>query len=321
MNVILLEEKLKKWVTLKTMLFALTFGVSPAGAYVVPQDDSNSNEWKSTSMPLSELANRRLPYTIVKVSQKSGNVGVRFKDHNGNSLPIYFQKSREHVIFTVVKKQEPEPVAPKPVAPKPTPPVTQCNTYTFDARSSYDKDKQELEYFWEFGDGHTSKEPLITHAYEEAGDYNVKLTVIDNSGLQCDTSTTMQQVRVNTAPQAMFSSLALACVNEEVTFDAGKTQDNTLETISYSWNFGDGSQGTGQKVKKTYSKGGRYTVMLKVDDKENTKCSVDVTKSTILINTPPIAKLGNDIFKCLTKQDEPFEIPFEGTRCFKPRDI
>ena len=55
---------------------------------------------------------------------------------------------------------------------------------TFDASASFDPDGEIKEYIWEFGDGETAKGKIVEHKYEKEGVYEVKLTVIDNDGLE-----------------------------------------------------------------------------------------------------------------------------------------
>ncbi len=55
---------------------------------------------------------------------------------------------------------------------------------TFDASSSSDPDGQIVSYEWDFGDGKTTEGMQVNHAYQEAGNYTVILTVTDNDGLK-----------------------------------------------------------------------------------------------------------------------------------------
>jgi len=51
---------------------------------------------------------------------------------------------------------------------------------TFDGSASSDSDGEVAQYTWDFGDGSTGSEISPTHAYTEAGQYTVTLTVEDN---------------------------------------------------------------------------------------------------------------------------------------------
>lgn len=53
---------------------------------------------------------------------------------------------------------------------------------TFDASSSTDPDGEIVSYSWKFGDGNVGEGKVVTHAYTQAGEYNVRLTVMDNDG-------------------------------------------------------------------------------------------------------------------------------------------
>jgi len=66
-------------------------------------------------------------------------------------------------------------------------------TITFDATASVDPDGKIVTYVWDFGDETTSKEevPTITHSYTVAGEYTVKLKVVDDHGIGSSNTTTL----------------------------------------------------------------------------------------------------------------------------------
>lgn len=53
---------------------------------------------------------------------------------------------------------------------------------SFDGSSSFDSDGTPSTYSWDFGDGKTGTGPQVSHTYSSPGDYNVKLTIVDNDG-------------------------------------------------------------------------------------------------------------------------------------------
>jgi PKD repeat protein len=53
---------------------------------------------------------------------------------------------------------------------------------TFDASQSFDPDGQITQYLWDFGDNNSSNQKIATHAYAQAGNYLIKLTVTDDRG-------------------------------------------------------------------------------------------------------------------------------------------
>lgn len=159
--------------------------------------------------------------------------------------------------------------AVRPAAPAKT---GRCNCFTFDATKSYDVDGQKLTVEWNFGDGTTSDKAVDTHCYEKAGDYNVTLTVKDNSGQVCDTGVSSTKVSSNFPPTAVAGENKQACLGETVAFDASASTASGPAT--YTWDFGDGEAGEGMKVTHNYQKPGQYRVRMTVDDGKNTECSV-----------------------------------------------
>ena len=55
---------------------------------------------------------------------------------------------------------------------------------SFDADGSDDADGSIESYAWDFGDGETGTGKTATHVYDEAGSYDVTLTVTDDDGLE-----------------------------------------------------------------------------------------------------------------------------------------
>ncbi|MGB5928346.1 MAG: glycosyl hydrolase [Cyclobacteriaceae bacterium] len=71
----------------------------------------------------------------------------------------------------------------------------------------------------------------------------------------------------NAAPVAAFSaSNPSGQVPHAVTFDASASSDPDSDPLSYSWDFGDGANGSGQTVSHTYNTAGSYTAVLTVSD-------------------------------------------------------
>ena len=58
-----------------------------------------------------------------------------------------------------------------------------CGTVTFDASASFNPYGSIINYTWDFGDGNitTVTSPIITHTYTKSGNFNVTLTVTDDS--------------------------------------------------------------------------------------------------------------------------------------------
>lgn len=129
-------------------------------------------------------------------------------------------------------------------------------------------DANITQHFWEWGDGNsTPSGTLVSYNYQNPGMYTLRLTLTDADGL---TSTTTQQVTVNTPPDSppdpQFSmSPAGGVFPIDITFDASASTDDG-NIIRYDWDFGDGNTGSGQIVTHNYTAAGPYTVELTVED-------------------------------------------------------
>jgi hypothetical protein len=59
----------------------------------------------------------------------------------------------------------------------------------FDGSGSVDAEDENLDYFWDFGDGTTGEGASLTHVFTESGTYNIMLTVIDDhNNTSCDST-------------------------------------------------------------------------------------------------------------------------------------
>jgi PKD repeat protein len=246
---------------------------------------------------------------VTKKTQKYANAGIRVKDEQGNLLPIYFRKSRPLAIAKPVAVAQPR---------EDLFPPRKCNDkFIFDATKSYDPGNKKLTYYWDFGDGTTSSEPVVTHVYDKVGEYTVKLLVRNDSGLECDNSQTSQVIKVNSAPRVFVTRPQKICPGQQVTFDASASKDNTPDALTYHWDFGDGTTAEGTRVTKVYKDSGSYRINLTVDDNQGTPCS-SVTKGMIIdVSAPPLADAGKDVEACLANNQE-YKVTFYAGR---PKNI
>ena len=93
----------------------------------------------------------------------------------------------------------------------------------------------------------------------------------------------------NTAPTAAFTS---DCTVATCTFDAHASTDPDGFIPSYSWDFGDGTTGSGVAPVHTYSASGTVTVTLTVTDDQGAT-STRTGAVSPLSNVPPTAAVGS----------------------------
>ena len=111
---------------------------------------------------------------------------------------------------------------------------------SFDASASYDPDGTIIEYIWDFKDGATGYGQKVNHTFNSTGNYNVILTVMDNSG---ETSSTSETITVtgNVTPPTNFDNLnylegAIIVANDNQYL--GKISQNQYDLDSISNRFG-----------------------------------------------------------------------------------
>jgi PKD repeat protein len=151
-----------------------------------------------------------------------------------------------------------------------------------------------------WGDGTTSTGttnilggPIATtHLYTVDGQYTIQATVRDkDNGTASDTKVVTIRPR-NFRPIAVPGGPYAG--DGGVTFDgSGSTDPDNDLPLTYSWNFGDGTSGTGVSPTKTYAANGTYTATLVVTDARNL-ASTPVTTPVTIANLAPVVNAGAD---------------------------
>lgn len=174
--------------------------------------------------------------------------------------------------------------SPAPVGDKPL-------TVSFDAGGSSDPENSTLTYSWDFGDGATAAgSELTTHQYTAAGTYTAKVTVTDSQG--ASDSATSQPIMVNAGDGDDGRATAIITVNKTsgpapiaVIFSGAAStpsvQNGTIK--QYSWNFADGSTGSGEEVRHIFTVPGEYKVQLKITDSNGQQAE---TTKTLIVSAP-----------------------------------
>ena len=104
-------------------------------------------------------------------------------------------------------------------------------TIQFSGETSEDLEGEELKYSWEFGDGlGTSSEINPIFTFDEMGDFDVKLTVVDPEGLK---SETLYQIVAGNAPPFI-----------SVLFDSENTYYNSRRSLGYEIKVQDTEDGS-----------------------------------------------------------------------------
>jgi parallel beta-helix repeat protein len=67
--------------------------------------------------------------------------------------------------------------------------------YVFDASLSYDRDGDVVSFEWDFGDGIIDSGMVVSHAYNDSGEYDVTLTITDDEGCKGNHTKTIDAVQ------------------------------------------------------------------------------------------------------------------------------
>lgn len=180
--------------------------------------------------------------------------------------------------------------------------VSMCNlrpadeySVCFDGTGSYDPDRDCLTYMWDFGDGSTSTDAKVTHVYAKGGTYKAVLTVNDGTGTACATATDSITITLGKKLVSNAGKPLCLCLGEDANFDGSGSYVGEGGTPAYTWDFGDGTTGTGMKASHKYTTGGKHVVSLTVSNSGlNDACAQPAISSTcVVLNSPPVAVLAS----------------------------
>ena len=147
-------------------------------------------------------------------------------------------------------------------------------------------------YTWDFGDGSgLAYGSNVTHTYENAGVYYVKMTATGEGGEDFEYKT----IKVYSNPTANFEVMPKLAMLDEVSLEArieyyNLSVCNDTAGCSYLWDFGDGSTAISRDVTHSYSELGKYDVKLTVTSANG--CS----DSLLLIEEIEIIGAGQIVF-------------------------
>ncbi|HEC81691.1 MAG TPA: PKD domain-containing protein, partial [Thermoplasmatales archaeon] len=184
----------------------------------------------------------------------------------------------------------------------------------FDGSKSRDIDGYIKSYIWSFGDGKKGSGKIVTHTYNSAGRYTVKLTVTDNKGKRDTETKTITVEDDKPSPPSFSVSLSVSKtkvdVGEKIVFTATIQNGNggvtTLASHQYKYyyrfDFGDSKHVVGYsdgdesvRAVHSYSSPGKYTAKVTVIDRATESSKTDETVVNVKGNAgnqPPVADAG-----------------------------
>jgi len=203
-------------------------------------------------------------------------------------------------------------------------------TVSFDAGTSYDPDGTIVSYSWDFGDGETDTGVTTSHTFTTttAQTYTVTLTVTDDNGATASGSQSIEVLVTapsdNNPPTARFT-VSPSYGNSPLTvqFDASLSRDADGSIELYSWDFGDGTTGSGKVLTHMFTAvaTANITVTLTVTDDDgatgSTTAVITVIVPEIVATDGPTASFTASTPVLLHHSDNPssspslFEVTFD----------
>jgi hypothetical protein len=137
-------------------------------------------------------------------------------------------------------------------------------TLNFDAHGS-SAPGGVAEYVWQFNDAFGAQTveqttPTISHTFPSAGAYSIGLTIMAKDGTSTGNGGIVTTGQSGVTPGFTFGPKH-QLAGKPVSFSALGTV-SAQPVITYLWEFGDGTTGSGQSPTHVYRRPGRYTVTL-----------------------------------------------------------
>jgi outer membrane protein OmpA-like peptidoglycan-associated protein len=116
-----------------------------------------------------------------------------------------------------------------------------------------------ISYMWDFGDGTTATGMNVSHTYSKPGTYTATFSATNCGGT--DTKPITPPLSISDPCSTNKPTAAVTGSSSLKTGDSGSYSVSGAGTgVSYTWNFGDGSTGSGARVNHSFSRAGTYNV-------------------------------------------------------------
>ncbi|MFM8949291.1 MAG: PKD domain-containing protein, partial [Bacteroidota bacterium] len=146
-------------------------------------------------------------------------------------------------------------------------------------------------YEWSFGDSTYGLGQNPVHIYSLSNTYQVTLQAYSDQGCFTEIS---KPVTLLATPDARFT-VSNVCAKNPISINNQTVMAGGTGTITYLWDFGDGTTSTNQNPAKTYNTAGTYTILMTATS--NNGCW-DTLSRTITVNPLPVLTLNlNPIYE------------------------
>ena len=189
-------------------------------------------------------------------------IQLEFRITSDASWPVI--ESYEGWVLDDIAVFVPETINNQPPSANPGGPyaVFRNELLTFNSSASTDPDGDSLLFKWDFGDGNSGMGANVTHRYSASGTYTA--TLIVNDGVLDSAPVSTSVTVTNQTPVADAGGPYSGYKNVAVNFDGLASIDAYGTALTYRWDFGDGTSGTGSSPSHSYSSLGDYNVQYRL---------------------------------------------------------
>ena len=171
--------------------------------------------------------------------------------------------------------------------------------FTFDAGSSRDPSPEGriVKYEWDIDDDGTfdfeTASPTLHHAYDDDGEYRVRVRVTDDDGASATSDPVAVTVENRPAGVSRIDwTPSEPSDGEEISFTP-TASDPDGKIIGWIWEFGDGETADSQTASHTFQNDGVYRLSLTVTDDDG--ASSTFSTEVRVKNSPPVAEFTETI--------------------------
>ncbi len=146
-------------------------------------------------------------------------------------------------------------------------------------------------------DGRKFNGKFVDYVFGEPGTYEACLTVtaINEETGQCCIDSICKTVTITapSAPCELDPSFSFSCFTDDCIFKfSGGSGSSNRNIISWYWDFGDGTTGTGQSLFHTYTNPGQYEICLTIVGEDGGECCYEKVCRTITFDCQGIDLLS-----------------------------
>jgi large repetitive protein len=254
-------------------------GRSVESKFIVKNDfDSDGDAFLYTWSGPGIIGSNKQRSVIVKHDEAGTyQISLTINDQTGTTNATYSTA----VEYRVNADPVPAFILAEQAAPKDTIQLSAVNTM--------DPDSKNLKYHWTVSDGADFDTPEATLSFITPGDYTVTLKVDDGEGVENSVQSYTRDIHINAPPVPRITAVDHSTSARQI-ISAEKSSDDDQKVLKYSWNYGDGSTGTGKSIVHVFQKSGRYKITLTADDGQKQSNSIQSTTHELVINKYPTAR-------------------------------